>query len=90
MHSTLFSAMVITVVSRGDTAGRAETNVTERTRNRLQRFHAAVGFCREEFKLFQTVLHAQHQLGDGADPWDQRNSAVFGRRFQQRFGPAPG
>jgi hypothetical protein len=39
--------------SRGDTAGRAETNVTERTSNRLQRFHAAVGFCREETALFR-------------------------------------
>ena len=60
--------------------------MAERTSNRLQGFHAAVGFRREEFKLFQTILHTQHQLGNRADPRDQRNGAVFGRRFQQGFG----
>lgn len=60
--------------------------MAERTRNRLQGFHAAVGFRREEFKLFQAILHTQHQLRYRADPRDQRDGAVFGRRFQQGFG----
>ncbi len=56
MHSTLFSA-VVTVVSRRNTTCRAETDTGERTRDRLQGFHTAVSFSREEFELFQTVVH---------------------------------
>ncbi len=77
---------VVTVVGRRDTAGRAETNVAERTAIACRASAAARVASDGRFKLFQAILHTQHQLRYRADPRDQRDGAVFGRRFQQGFG----
>ena len=74
-----FQRQVAAVVVRRDTAGRAEAHLRERAADRLQRFYAAIGFRREEFKLAQAVIHAQHQLGNGADARNKRNGPGGGR-----------